>query len=260
MKNQKLRKKTLPQAVTETLSPLPRGYIQFLSDIKSRVANAQIRAALAANRELLALYWGIGRSIVEKQKNEKWGASIIERLAEDLQRAFPGMEGFSTRNIWRMRAFCLAYSVVKRDVSDMKNKISFLPQAVAEIPWGHQVVLIEKVKSLKERAFYAKMAIEYGWSRSILVTQIESRLFSRQGKAITNFKRSLPPPHSDLAGQSLKDPYVFDFLTLSSQAKERELEQGLMDHVQQFLLELGVGFSFFASRRTSLSPNMRCAI
>ncbi|OFZ79447.1 MAG: hypothetical protein A2583_03105 [Bdellovibrionales bacterium RIFOXYD1_FULL_53_11] len=238
-----LKKKLLPRAAPE-LGGLPSGYSQFLSDIKNRVATAQTQAALAANQKLLALYWSIGRAITAKQEKEEWGTSIIERLAKDLQKAFPGMEGFSTRNIWRMRAFYLAYPTAKGNVSGMKNKIPFLPQAVAEIPWGHQVILMEKVKSTKERAFYAKMTIEHGWSRSILITQIESRLFSRQGKATNNFKRALPPPQSDLATQSLKDPYIFDFLTLSPETKERELEQGLIDHVQQFLLELGIGFAF----------------
>ena len=240
----KTNKKSLPQAVAE-LQGLPSDYPNLLAEIKSRVATAQIKAALAASRELLVLYWGIGCLIVEKQKNREWGSSVIEQLAKDLRKSFPAIEGFSARNIWRMRAFFLAYPADKtsQEPSVVRQK-QFLPQAVAEIPWGHHAVLLEKLKSSEERAFYAKMTIEHGWSRSVLAAQIEGRLFTRQGKAITNFKRALPAIHSDLAEQALKDPYVFDFLTLNPEMKEREFEQRLMDHVQKFLLELGVGFAF----------------
>lgn len=235
---------------------LPEGYTKFLSEIKTRISLTQTQAVLAASRELLALYWGIGNLILEKQKNPSWGTSIIERLAKDLQRTFPGMEGFSTRNIWRMRAFCLAYPAYKKENSSVIKKISFLPQAVAEIPWGHHILLLEKVELQKERDFYAKMAIQHGWSRSMLLIQIESRLFSRQGKATTNFQRVFQSPHSNLAEQSLKDPYVFDFLNLSADMKERALEQGLIDHIQHFLLELGVGFAF-VGRQVLLSVGDR---
>lgn len=242
------KKKILSQAVTEMESvprvSMVRGYATFFAEIKARVAAAQTRATLAVNREMLALYWNIGRDIVERQKNEKWGTAVIERLASDMQKTFPGIEGFSERNIWRMRAFYLAYPAKAGRTKAMPKGLLFLPQAVTEIPWGHQVVLIETVKSQKERDFYAKMALKHGWSRAILVIQIERGLASRQGKAITNFKRALPPPHSDMAKKALKDPYIFDFLTLASEAKEHELEQGLVDHVQKFLLELGVGFAF----------------
>ncbi|MGK5088264.1 PDDEXK nuclease domain-containing protein [Bdellovibrionota bacterium FG-2] len=243
MKKQKdVKKKILSQAVTEMGAVL--GYATFLSEIKARVAAAQTRATMAVNREMLALYWHIGRSIIERQKTEKWGSSVIERFATDMQKAFPGIEGFSERNIWKMRAFYLAYPEKLSRTAATKINHSFLPQAVAEIPWGHQVVLIETVKSSKERDFYAKMALKNGWSRAILMMQIESGLAARQGKAITNFKNTILPPHSDMAQQSLKDPYVFDFLTLATDAQEHEFEQGLMNHVQKFLLELGVGFAF----------------
>lgn len=242
-RHKKAKNKILQQAVAE-LKGTPDGYAKLLAEIKARVATAQTRAALAVNRELLALYWGVGRSIVERQKNAKWGSSVIERLAADIQRAFPGVEGFSVRNVWSMRAFYLAYPAKSGGPAAIKVGRPFLPQAVAEIPWGHQVVLLAKVKGQKERDFYAKMALKHGWSRAILVVQIESGLASRQGKALTNFKRALPPQQSDMAEQTLKDPYIFDFLTLASKAKEQDLEQGLVDHVQQFLLELGVGFAF----------------
>jgi len=240
-KHKTVKKKILAQPVPE-LSGTLVGYAKLLEEIKARVATAQTKAALSVNRELLSLYWSIGRSIAERQKNEKWGSSVIERLAADMQKAFPGIEGFSETNIWRMRAFYLAYPLSAGGKKNVGK--SFLPQAVGEIPWSHQVLLIEKVKIPKERDFYAKMAQKYGWSRAVLTVQIETGLASRQGKAITNFKKALPLPHSDMAQQSLKDPYVFDFLTIASAAQEHDLEQGLVDHVQKFLLELGVGFAF----------------
>ena len=243
MKKRKIvRKKILPPAVAE-LRTSP-GYANFFAEIKARVAAAQTRATFAANHELLILYWNIGRSIVERQKTEKWGSAVIERLAHDMQNAFPGIEGFSERNIWRMRAFYSAYPAKKGQSTDPRAKSHFLPPAVAEIPWTHQTILLEKLKSPSERDFYAKMALKNGWSKAVLAIQIESGLASRQGKAITNFKNVLPPPHSDMAQQALKDPYIFDFLTLAPEVREQELEQGLVDNVQKFLLELGKGFAF----------------
>jgi predicted nuclease of restriction endonuclease-like (RecB) superfamily len=213
---------------------LPGGYHEFLEDIKTRVREAQVRASLAAHRELIDLYWYVGKSIVERQQAEGWGQSIVERFSRDMQTAFPGIEGFSRQNIWKMRGFYLAYT----------EGVSNLSQPVREIPWGHNIELLSKIKDPIERLWYAKIAVENGWSRAVLVHQIETGLFERQGKAVTNFKRTLPPPQSDLAQQALKDPYTFDFLTLAGDAHERELEQGLLDHIQKFLLELGVGFAF----------------
>lgn len=219
---------------------LPEDYPRFLHDLKTRIQQAQIRAALAVHRELLALYWGIGRDIVLRQEREGWGSSVINRLGQDLQATLPGLQGFSTRNLWRMRAFFLAY----RSELHEKDGDAILPQAVAEIPWGHHALLLDKVKDQEERLFYARSALEHGWSRSVLAVQIEGKLAHRQGKALTNFQATLPPPQSDLAQQSLKDPYLFDFLTLDAEAREKDLEVGLVDHVQKFLLELGVGFAF----------------
>ncbi len=233
---------------------LPSGYHDFLEDIKNRIRVAQVKAALSVNREMIRLYWNIGKSIIERQRTEDWGKAIVDRLATDISRSLPGVAGFSPRNVWRMRAFYLAWTEEVRErpkkgtpvlprlvaESDGRN----LPQPVAEIPWGHNVWLLEKLKDPAVRLWYARQTLENGWSRNVLAHQIESGLYERQGKALTNFKRTLPPPQSDLAQEAIKDPYTFDFLTLGPKAWERDLEQGLLDHLQRFLIELGVGFSF----------------
>lgn len=242
----KIAQRSAEQDVQETLALKPSGYDAFLRDLKERIHAARVRAALAANRELIALYWHIGKSIVERQRSEGWGKSVVDRLAADLQREFPGMEGFSPRNIWRMRSFYLAWTEevgnLSQPVAELNGKN--LPQLVAEIPWGHNVWLLEKLKDPATRLWYAAKTVEHGWSRNVLSLQIEANLHKRQGRAITNFEQTLPPLQSDLAQQALKDPYVFDFLTLGADAREKELEQGLLDHIQKFMLEMGVGFAF----------------
>jgi predicted nuclease of restriction endonuclease-like (RecB) superfamily len=229
---------------------LPPGYGPFLEDLKSRIQAARVKAAISANRELIALYWDIGKSIIERQRAEKWGKAVVERLATDLQKAFPGIEGFSSRNIWRMRAFHLAWT---EEIGKLPRPVAGadgqnLPQAVAEIPWGHNVWLLEKIQEPVERLWYAQCTLSHGWSRAVLAHQIETDLYRRQGKAVTNFERTLPPPQSDLAQQTIKDPYVFDFLALAENARERDLERGLLEHIRKFLLELGVGFAFVGSQ------------
>ena len=240
------------------VAQLPTDYPAFLEEIKARIRAAQIKASLSVNRELIALYWDIGQGIVERQRAEGWGASVIDRLAHDIQTAFPRIEGFSPSNISRMRAFYLAYTeearISARPVPKLKGATSAqavpesgrpnLPQPVREIPWGHNIVLLFKLKDSAQRLWYAQQTIANGWSRSMLLHWIESDLYSRQGKAVTNFKTTLPAPQSDLAGELVKDPYNFDFLTLRQDAAERELEQGLLDHIRKFLLELGAGFAF----------------
>jgi predicted nuclease of restriction endonuclease-like (RecB) superfamily len=225
---------------------LPAGYQALLEDLKSRIRSAQVKAALSVNRELIELYWGIGRSIVERQRVEGWGKAIVERLAGDLQREFPGVSGFSRNNIWYMRAFYLAWTEDIRDLQQPVGEMggANLPQAVREIPWGHNIQLFTKLKDPVQRLWYAQQTIANGWSRSMLEHWIESGLHKRQGKAITNFKNTLPPPQSDLAAQAIKDPYSFDFLTLRTDAAEREIEKGLIDHIRKFLIELGAGFAF----------------
>lgn len=212
---------------------IPKGYDEFLCELKTRVRNAQLKAALSVNRELVLLYWQIGCDIHHRQRKEGWGAKVIDRLSRDLLRAFPEMKGFSSRNLLFMRGMAEAYP----DETIVK-------QLVSQIPWGHNIRILQKIKDPAEREWYIRKTIKHGWSRSILVCQIESGLYNRQGKATTNFGRTLPAPQSDLAQQTLKDPYVFDFFTMTEDIRERELEQGLIDHIQRFLLELGVGFAF----------------
>jgi predicted nuclease of restriction endonuclease-like (RecB) superfamily len=223
--------------LTEDLAQPLEGYDDFLRDLKERIRAAQVRAALAVNSDLVLLYWRVGRDILAEQQERGWGAKVIDRLAADLRRAFPEAKGFSPRNLKYMRALAEAYP-----------EEEFVQQVVAQIPWGHNLKILEAVSDSAAREWYIRETIEHGWSRSVLVHQIESGLYSRQGKALTNFERTLPAPQSELAGQLLKDPYTFDFLTLGEDALERDLERGLLDHVRQFLLELGVGFALVGSQ------------
>lgn len=219
--------------VEQSQSIVPREYKTFLKEIKERILSSQIKAAVAINRELITLYWEIGTTVYQKQKSEGWGAKTIEKLAEDLKSSFPGMQGFSHRNLKYMVHFAREYPdyVIGQ-------------QVVAQIPWGHNILLLQKLETVEERLWYANKTIENGWSRNVLLHWLESGLHKRQGKAITNFQTTLPSPQSDLAHQTLKDPYCFDFLTLKEQFNEKELEYGLLEHIQKFLLELGAGFAF----------------
>ncbi len=215
----------------------PAGYADWLTALKSRIQTARLSASLAVNKELLLLYWQIGRDILERQQIQGWGAKVIDRLALDLRRAFPDMKGFSARNLKYMRAFAAAWPDEQ-----------FVQEVLAQITWYHHITILDKIKDPVQREWYIRQTVEYGWSRNILVHQIETRLYERQGKAKTNFARTLPPPQLDLAQQLLKDPYQFDFLTLADAAQEKNLERGLLAHIRQFLLELGVGFAFVGSQ------------
>jgi len=192
-KKRRIPAKKDPQPQSEPVA-LPEGYPALLHDIKERIRNAQIKAALAVNSELIALYWHIGQDIVERQERDGWGTHVIERLAKDLQAAFPAVQGFSRSNIWRMRAFFLAYTQQLTNLAQPVRDLDgvHLPPPMAEIPWGHNVILIQKVKDPVERLWYARKAIQHGWSRPILDHQIDSGLYHRQGKAVTNFTRTLP--------------------------------------------------------------------
>lgn len=183
------------------------------------------------------LYWQIGREILVRQGQEGWGAKVVSRLAKDLKQEFPEMTGFSPRNLKYMRAFAEAW-----------ESESIVQQVVAQIPWGHNVRLLDKVSDPAVRLWYAQQTIAYGWSRAVLEHQIETQLYQRQGKAITNFEATLPKPQSNLANQLLKDPYTFDFLSLGAEAQERDLERALVERIRDFLLELGVGFAFVGSQ------------
>lgn len=239
---------------------LPGEYGRLLAAIKVRVQAAQIRAGLAANRELLALYWDIGRMILDRQRAEGWGTKVIDRLSRDLQNEFPGQQGFSPRNLKYMRAFAEAWpetaivhqpgpSLAKSAIGQAplaqtgRPMASIVHQPGAQLPWKHHCLLLDKLENRAERLWYAAKAVEHGWSRNVLGLQIESVLHARQGKAVTNFKAALPPPQSDLAQQIIKDPYLFDFLNLRDDANERAVEEALLAHVEKFLLELGVGFA-----------------
>lgn len=215
------------------LTPPPDGYADWLADLKGRIHSAQQRATLAVNRELVLLYWQIGRDILARQAEQGWGAKVIERLAQDLRAAFPDMKGFSPRNLKYMRAFAEAWT-----------EAEFVQQAAAQLPWFHLCTLLDKLKTREERDWYLSKAVQHNWSRNILVMQIETRLLERSGTAVTNFETRLPKPQSDLARESLKDPNRFDFLGLTDEAQEREIEHALVKHVTEFLLELGAGFAF----------------
>ncbi|BCL34366.1 YhcG family protein [Nostoc sp. MS1] len=213
------------------------GYEDFLAELKTRISTAQLRAAVAVNKELVLLYWQIGRDIIHRQQQQGWGAKVIDRLAADLRKAFPEMKGFSPRNLKYMRAFAEAY-----------HDEQIVQAPLAQISWYHNIALIEKLKVIDERLWYAQQTIQHGWSRNVLVHQIESKLYQRQGKATTNFNNTLPQPQSELAQQLLKDPYNFDFLNLGKDFLERDLERALINHIRDFLLELGVGFAFVGSQ------------
>jgi len=217
-------------------------YASTLADIKKSIREAQIKAINAANRELLNLYWSIGETIANRQEKSGWGSNFIEKLAKDLKSEFPGIEGFSRSNLFRMRAFFKEYEKVApavRQIDPLENL-----GVLSQLPWSHNVVLMEKLDNIKDRLWYAHKAIENGWSRDVMTTWIKSALHKREGKAITNFKSTLPDAQSDLTHQSLKDPYLFDFITLKEKHSEKEIEQGLVDHVSKFLMELGKGFAF----------------
>lgn len=249
------------------LTPPPADYNDWLGELKTRIHTAQQRATLAVNSELVLLYWQIGRDILARQAVQGWGAKVIDRLSQDLRASFPDMKGFSTRNLKYMRAFAEAWpegEFVQQPVAQLAsgklcagsapqiepNEIvqqpvaPFVQGVLAQLPWAHHVILLDRLPGPETRKWYAAKAIEHNWSRNILVMQIESRLLERSGAAVTNFNLTLPKPQSDLARESLKDPYRFDFLGLTEEAQEREIENALVKHVTDFLLELGAGFAF----------------
>ena len=267
----------------EGLNKFDIGYKDWLLDIKSKVRGSQVKAALAANAELILFYWELGRMISEKQKETKWGDGLIRQLSIDLKEEFPELGGFSERNLKHVRAFYLFYNqslvigqqpvaqlengesrnneIVQQAVALLGNAITqqavgflseeskitpipFTQQLVAKIPWGQNILIFSKAKDVEEAVFYIQQTIENGWSRDVLALQIKTALYQRQGKSITNFKTTLPDSQSDLAQQTLKDPYIFDFMMLTSEAKEKDIENQMVEHITKFLLELGKGFAF----------------
>jgi len=238
--------------------PTPVGYADLLKEIKTRIQQAQTRAIFSVNAELIRLYWDIGRMIDDRQRREGWGAAVIPRLARELHNELPEEKGYSERNIKRMLAFYRTYrdpaAIVPQPVAQ-SSAAAQVPRAVAQtstlsdsilwaIPWGHHALLMEKVSDLSARRWYMEQTLANGWSRPILLLMVKSDAHHRQGAAVTNFDQILPAPQSDLARQTLKDPYIFDFLTLDEPFHERELETSLIHHLEKFLLELGQGFAF----------------
>jgi predicted nuclease of restriction endonuclease-like (RecB) superfamily len=209
-------------------------YIVWFSDLKQRISLARQKASLTLNAALMELYWEIGRDIVEKEEKAAWGSGLIERLSRDLTHAFPDMKGFSRRNLYAIRQWYLFYS----------PQSAIVPQPVAQIPWGHNRLIVSKIKDYDEALWYALAANENGWTRDDLELKIEKRDYKRVGRALTNFPHTLPAVQSGLARETLKDPYNFDFLGLEDEAQERAIEAALTDKITDFLLELGKGFAF----------------
>ena len=224
-------------ATSASASTLPTGYPEFIDGLKSRIRSARARAVVSVNRELICLYWQIGTGILTRQQTEGWGAKVIDRLSRDLMHEFPDMKGFSVRNLKYMRAFAEAW-----------HDAAIVQELLAQITWYHHIALLDKVKNANEREWYIRQTIRNGWSRNVLVHQIESGLFLRTGAAVTNFAAALPAPQSDLARDTIKDPYIFDFLGLGPGFSERELHQSLLERLRDFLIELGIGFAFVGSQ------------
>lgn len=232
-------------------------YREWLKELKQKVRKAQLKAAVAVNHELLKFYWELGADIVEKQKDSVWGSGFLKQLSHDLMTEFPTIKGFSLANLQYVRRWYLFYVEKINNSGTACSTIDKMPEPLCleklvvqlvNIPWGHNLVIISKCRALEEALFYVRQIIENNWSRNVLVQQIETRLYERKGKAVTNFINTLPAPQSDLAQQMLKDPFNFDFLTLTEDYNERELERGLIRHVTKFLIELGAGFAYMGKQ------------
>jgi predicted nuclease of restriction endonuclease-like (RecB) superfamily len=216
-------------------------YKSWLKNLKQKVIQVQLKAAVQVNTTLLQFYWELGEEIILKQAQSNWGDGFLKQLSQDLMAEFPEMKGFSERNLKYVRQWVMFY---RQDSAIGQQAVAQLVQ----IPWGHNIKIISCCQSVNEALYYVQNTLENGWSRSVLTHQMESGLWQREGKAINNFTATLPAPQSDLARQTLKDPYIFDFLTLSKQHTERELEQGLIQHITHFLLELGAGFAYIGKQ------------
>jgi predicted nuclease of restriction endonuclease-like (RecB) superfamily len=245
-----------------------KDYATWIGELKLRIRQSQIKAAVKVNTELLQLYWQLGSDIVEKQKNTKWGDGFLKQLSQDLSAEFPEMKGFSLRNIERIRKWYIAYkdvfpiatqlvpqledsSKTAQPVSQSQTKdveqvaTELIRQDFFSIPWGHHILIMQRCKDMNMALFYIQQTVENNWSRTVLDWQIDSNLYERQGKAISNFKRTLPTPQSDLAQQITKDPYVIDIMGVRQEMQERELEEHLDSHISKYLLELGKGFTYY---------------
>lgn len=223
----------------------PLQYNKWFETIKLKIKSAQLKAAISVNTQLMELYWELAKDIVNKQKEANWGDSVLEQLATDLKLSFPDIHGFSRRNLYAIRQWHLFYNSVSE----------FVPQPVAQIPWGHNRLIVSKVKNTKEALFYANATIENGWSREQLEINIKNKYFQSKGKAVTNFKTTLPKMQSQLAVETLKNPYNFDFLGLQDDALEKEIENAMVQHITRFLLELGKGFAFVGQQYSIVVSN-----
>ena len=248
-------------------SRLDKNYLITLNNLKDKIKLARLRAGYTVNIQLLQLYWEIGNTILLQRQKEGWGTNVVGRLAKDLRSEFPDMKGLSQRNLVYMQTFAGAWTAntfTQQAVAKLrgKQKINQITQQavaqiglqgglqplIAKLPWGHHVVILDKLETTEERLFYIKKCIDNGWSRSTLMLQIESKLHKRQGKAITNFDNTLPPAQSDLAKETFKNPYLFDFLNVGEEMQEREMEKVLLQHIKKFLLELGRGFAYVGNQ------------
>lgn len=230
------RGRTRPEAifpVAPSAASLPESYAATLQEIKAHLCGARVRAILAASPLVIEAYWNTGKIILTRQQEAAWGSKVIDRLAADLQEAFPDMGGLSRRNLLSMKIFA-------REFPDGP----IAQQPVAQLPWGHVLQIMQRIKEPAARDFYIREALAHGWSRNILEIQIQNQLHLRAGKAQNNFDLTMPPAESDMAAQLFKDPYLFDFLGTADPRRETEVEQALVDHIQKFLLELGIGFAF----------------
>ena len=216
------------------MSLIDNNYKQWLEDIKQKIRTTQLKVAISANTQLIELYWQLAEDIVKKQQIANWGDAILEQLSIDLKLSFPNINGFSRRNLYAIRQWYLFYS----------SQYVFVPQAVAQIPWGHNRLIISKIKNTEEAIYYCKATTENGWSRDNLELAIKNNYYEAKGKSITNFEHTLPQPQSELAEETLKNPYNLDFLGLEQDALEREIENAIIRHITQFLIELGKGFAF----------------
>lgn len=257
-----------------------RSYQRIIADLKEKIRHARLHSALTVNVQLLALYWEIGHTISHQEKSEGWGAKIVGTLSNDLTSTFPDMKGLSPRNLRYMRDFAVAYpqfqmlqappAILPKTPSGMARPLMLQPPAgkldrasilqaplakldavqplLAQLSWYHHITLLEKVKGPDERMFYMRKTIENGWSRNVMLHHINTNLYKRQGKALTNFEVTLPKPQSDLARETLKNPYVFDFLSISEEMQERDVEQALVSHIKKFILELGKGFAYVGNQ------------
>ncbi len=240
-------------------------YAVWLKELKAKIRSTQVKAVLAANRELILFYWELGEDLSRKLAETNWGSKVIGRLARDLHSEFPGMQGFSRTNLYYTKKFYEYFSTFSEreqmipptggqiDSPLMPHRETqtypvIVHQIGGQLPWSHIKILLDKVSDHQEALFYIQQSIENGWSRDILALQIKSNLFGRQGKAISNFKETLPKPQSELAQQTIKDPYTFDFLSMATPYNERDIEDQLVGHITKFLLELGKGFAFIGKQ------------